>query len=180
MITTIARPYAKAAFEYAFEHQALTTWSNLLSLAATIVADAQMTALLKNPKVSKETILDILKDTLEKSSAGILDEATCRFLSMLAQANRLTVLPSIFAVYESYRADAEKTVDVRVTSVHPLQDPQREALSKALEQRFQRKIVMHCAEDPSLLGGFVVRSGDFVIDASVRSQLGRLTQTLCA
>jgi F-type H+-transporting ATPase subunit delta len=70
--------------------------------------------------------------------------------------------------------------DVTVTSAAPLDAGQRQALSAALEKRLRRTVRMHYATDPDLIGGAVVKSGDLVIDGSLRTRLERIAYELTA
>ncbi len=66
------------------------------------------------------------------------------------------------------------------TSAAPLDERQEQALAAALTRRLKREVRLHCATDPELLGGAVVRSGDLVIDGSVRGRLERIANELVA
>jgi F-type H+-transporting ATPase subunit delta len=103
-----------------------------------------------------------------------LDEPARNLIATLAANRRLSYLPEIAARYEQLRADAERTVEVTVTSAVELSAEQRSAYTTALTRRLGRQVRLHCQTDPSLLGGAVVRADDLVIDGSVRAGLGQL------
>jgi F-type H+-transporting ATPase subunit delta len=167
---TIARPYARAAFEYAQAQKALPRWSTLLAKAATIVADPQVAKLLGNPRVPTADLLSLIGEVC----GADLDEHGRSFLTTLAENRRLATLPQVAELYETLRAEVENVADVEVTSAIALDDAQRARLGKALEKRLRRSVRLHCSVDPSLIGGAVVRSGDMVIDGSVKARLDRL------
>lgn len=167
---TIARPYARAAFEYASENKTFGRWSELLATASAVVADERVERLLTNPRVTAEQLVGLIADIV---GTGI-DEHGRNFLGMLAQNRRLGVLPEIAAGYEVLRAEVENIADVQVTSAVALTDVQRERLATALKKRLRREVRLHCEVDASLIGGAVVRSGDLVIDGSLRARLERL------
>ncbi len=171
---TIARPYARAAFAYAQEHSALAKWSELLGNAAAVVADERVARLLSSPRVTPAQLVDLIGEV----SGGNLDEQGRNFLSTLAQNRRLSLLPEIAATYEVLRAEVENIADVQITSAVALTDAQRERLASALRKRLKREIRLHCDVDPSLVGGAIVRSGDLVIDGSLKSGLERLASEL--
>ncbi len=171
---TIARPYARAAFAYAQEHSALAKWSELLGNAAAVVADERVARLLSSPRVTPAQLVDLIGEV----SGGSLDEQSRNFLSTLAQNRRLSLLPEIAATYEVLRAEVENIADVQITSAVALTDAQRERLASALRKRLKREIRLHCDVDPSLVGGAIVRSGDLVIDGSLKSGLERLASEL--
>lgn len=167
---TVARPYAKAAFEMAREKGDFARWSNSLAAAAAVVRDPRVARLLSNPRVQPSELIDLI------AAAGgeALDDSGRNFLNTLAHNRRLKVLPEVAAYYEELRAEVENVADVHVTSAAELDSAQRERLSAALRQRLKREIRLHCAVDAALIGGAIVRSGDFVMDGSLRGRLERL------
>ena len=168
---TIARPYAKAAFAYAQKHNALARWSELLAAASSFVQDEGVARLLTSPRVSPQQLADLVAD----GSAVGPQELARNFISTLAENRRLRYLPEIAAMYETLRADAENVADVEVTSAVPLDEAQRQRLGAALKKRLKRDVRLHCGVDASLVGGAIVRSGDLVIDGSLKGRIDRLT-----
>jgi F-type H+-transporting ATPase subunit delta len=167
---TIARPYAKAAFEFARDSNAFPLWSQGLAAAAAVIADARVAALTKNPRWTAADLAGLVADC----SGGTLDEHLKNFVKVLAENHRLTLLPEIAAHYESMRAAVENTVDVEVLSAVALDAAQQEKLAAALGARLKRRVRMQNSVDASLLGGAVVRAGDLVIDGSLKGRLQRL------
>jgi len=166
---TIARPYAKAAFGYAREHNSFAQWSELLGTASAVVADEQVKKLLASPRVKPAELVELIGGIV-----GNLDANAKNFLDTLAQNRRLGLLPEIAAMYEVLRADIERVADVEVVSATDLNEAQRARLTSALKKRLQREVRLHVSVDPSLIGGAIVRSGDLVIDGSLKSRLDRL------
>jgi len=167
---TIARPYAKAAFESARQHSALERWSTVLATASSVVQDERVARLLSSPKVKPEQLSVLIGDI----AGGDLDEQTRNFLATLASNRRLGLLPEIASMYEALRAEAENTADVQVVSAVALDEAQKQRLASALKKRLQREVRLHCEVDASLIGGAIVRAGDFVIDGSLKARLDRL------
>jgi F-type H+-transporting ATPase subunit delta len=120
----------------------------------------------------------VVREALARGDAGPrvaqLDEQARNLIATLAANRRLSYLPEIAARYEQLRADAERTVEVTVTSAVALSAEQRTAYTTALSKRLGRQVHLHCETDPSLLGGAVVRADDLVIDGSVRAGLSQL------
>jgi len=171
---TIARPYAKAAFEYARTANAFADWSQGLARAAEIVADPRVAALTKSPQWSTENAVSLITDVAgAKLNAGMQN-----FVRVLAENHRLLLLPEIAAHFEALRSDVENTVDVEVISAVELNAAQREKLSAALGARLKRKVRMQTSVDATLLGGAVVRAGDLIIDGSLKGRLQRLATEL--
>lgn len=173
-LTTIARPYAQAAFEYALAKSDLLAWEKMLKTAASIAADKDMARLLDSPRVTQKELANIFSDIL----APALDVEKKNFISLLAEYERLTALPEIAELFAAYRADYEKTVTVQVTSAVKLDESYQQKFINALTKRLQRKVALDCRVDESLLGGVMVRAGDMVIDGSVRGKLNRLLESL--
>ena len=94
------------------------------------------------------------------------------------QNKRLPVLPDIAALFASYRAEREKTVEVELISAFPLDETYKDKFTNSLTRRLQRTVSLQCDVDATLLGGAIVRAGDLVIDGSVRGKLNRLLESL--
>jgi F-type H+-transporting ATPase subunit delta len=171
---TIARPYAKAAFAVARERKALGAWSRMLQIAAALVADERVDRLLTSPNLSEDQLVDLFSNL----NASGPDEEMGNFVRLLARNRRLTLLPNIAAQFETLRADVENTAAVEVTSAVSLSTEQQAALAAALKTRLKRDVVMTMAVDPGLIGGAVIRSGDLVIDGSLKGRLARLRTEL--
>ncbi len=167
---TIARPYAKAAFEYARDAKAFARWSQGLEVAAEIVEDPRIAALIHNPRLTAEDLAGLISDVAgERLDAGMEN-----FVRVLAENRRLPLLPEIAAHYEAERARVENTVDVEVISAVPLSTAEGDKLSQALQARLKRRVRMQNSVDATLLGGAVIRAGDLVIDGSLKGRLERL------
>lgn len=176
--TTIARPYAKAVFEYALTENKLAEWSAYLMTLAQTVSTPEAAQFISNPASTVEQHMDLLQSVnKEASSKG---ESMHNLIALLATNKRLMLLPEISALYEMHRAEQEKTLDVDVSSFSDLSNTQKERLTESLSKRLQRKVTLNINIDPSLLGGAVIRAGDLVIDGSVRGKLNKLRTDLAA
>ena len=175
-VTTAARPYAKAAFEYAVEHQALGQWSQILQVLAQISADSRVTPLLTDPRMTAEQRYELFSNVANKW----LDDHSRNFINLLTHNRRLNVLPEILALYEQYRRDYEQRVIVDVTSFLPLSSEQHQRLATVLAQRLNRLVTLNCRIDKNLLGGLIVRAGDLVIDGSILGQIDKMRRYLAA
>ena len=174
-LLTVARPYAKAAFEYARDHEALDSWSQALGFLSTAVANSDVRRLLGSPKLENDKKVALLSDMLPEQNADV-----SRFLDTLADQGRLTALPFIAEQFEYLRAEHEQRVEVTVTSAYELDGEQQTKLADALKKRLNREISITTQVDKSLIGGVILRAGDTVIDGSVRGRLNRLSEALTA
>lgn len=170
----LARPYAKAAFEFALEKHALPSWQAFLMNASQIVMQKEMRTLLSNPEVSPKVIIDIFFTLLDP----VLDEKKGNFLKLLSDYKRLPILPSISMLFDQLRENHEKMITVDFVSAIPVTPEYQHMLEKHLAKRLQRKISLKTDVDPSLIGGAIVRAGDTVFDGSVRGKLNRLLESL--
>ena len=173
-LTTLARPYAKAAFQTARDQEKLAEWADSLSFAAKAASDSDMRTLLGNPNLTEERKAEFLIDLYD----GSVSEQFRNFISILSESKRLALLPEINDLYNTYHADIERIVDVEVTAPFELTEEQEQTLSKALSKKLDRKVSLTTKVDPALIGGVVIRAGDTVIDASVRGKIAKLADAL--
>ena len=172
--STIARPYAQAAFDIAKEAGDLKGWSDMLQLLAVVASDALMQDMISNPAIETSKVVDVMTGV----AGDNLNDTAKNFVNVLAENHRLNVLPQIAELYEHHRAEAEKTVEAEVTSAFPLSDAQKQQLIDALKNRLGRDVSLVAKTDENIIGGAIVRAGDLVIDGSVSSQLEKLGNSL--
>ena len=173
-LTTIARPYAEAAFRIAREENALPVWSQMLRFLSDVTADPQAAAALDNPKL---TAAD--KTALLLSIGGERLDATGRnFVRVLVEADRVAVLPQIRTLFETLKNNADGVAKARIDSAFPLSDGETAELKAALEKRFGRKIEATVNVDPALGGGARITVGDTVIDGTIEAQLAAMATQL--
>jgi F-type H+-transporting ATPase subunit delta len=172
--TTVARPYAEAAFQLAKAAGQLAEWGDGLTTAARVVGDERVAAVLGHPRIDDVRKADLIIDVC----GGSLDTQQRNFIRLLVERDRIGVLPEISHQYDQLRATHEQTLTASVVTAQPLDDAVRERLEKALSERLDRTVTLDTQLDESLIGGAVIRAGDLVIDGSVRGRLNRLTSAL--
>jgi F-type H+-transporting ATPase subunit delta len=148
---TLARPYARAAYELAQADGSLAGWSQALAFAAAVAKDPRVAELSTDPRVQPAQLVALHLPNGDKA-----DGAFGKFLGELAEKRRMTLLPEVGALYETYKREAESQ----------------------LKRRFKREIELEVHVDPSLLGGVVIDTGSEVIDGSARGRLQRLASAL--
>ena len=173
-LTTLARPYARAAFEVAMAERALPKWSKMLAVAANVSSIDAVKAALSSPTVSAAQ----LAHTLISICGDELDQKAKNFINLLAENKRLGLLPEIAAIYEGLRANQEKSVDVEITTAFAISSATADKLAAALKARLQRDVKLASKVDSTLIGGAVIRAGDTVIDNSVRGKLNKLAEAM--
>jgi F-type H+-transporting ATPase subunit delta len=173
-LSTLARPYAKAAFEYARTAGALSDWSAQLAVAASVSADDKMAAILASPAYTAEQMADTMIDVCgdELQSGGV------NFIRVLAANKRLSLLPEISRMFDQYKANQEKSIDVEVLSAFEQEHSTEKNLAEVLSKKLEREVRVDSKLDQSLLGGVLIRAGDLVIDGSVRGRLNKLAEAM--
>lgn len=182
---TIARPYARAAFDLANEKKDLGAWAEALNAAKDVLADGAAVRFLANPSLSDEQRLEFLSELFAaaggKASVLAGDNAEgVNFLKLLLEYGRVSVLPEIAGHFEALKAQIENTVDVTITAAAELSGTQQKTIAVALKERLGRNVNLSTELDENLIGGAVIRAGDVVIDGSVRTRLERLSNALIA
>ncbi|CAG2150024.1 F0F1 ATP synthase subunit delta [Cupriavidus plantarum] len=175
---TIARPYAEALFRVASQADAgnVGAWSDLVSEMGQVAANPDMKALADDPNVPGQKLAEVFLSVLK---SPVNDEAK-RFVNLLVENNRLTVMPEIAEQFHALKNAREGSSDVEITSAFPLEDSQLKDLVAALERKFGRKLYPTVTVDSSLIGGVSVKVGDEVLDTSVRARLAAMQTTLTA
>jgi len=172
--TIVARPYAKAAFDVARSGDSLADWAEFLALAASVVEDDGFHALMYRPDADPQRLADLVIDICG-ARAGELQQNLIR---LLTENGRLNCLPAIAQEFVRLRDDYENVADVEVLSAVPLTDEQMKQFADAMKKRLGKDVRLSCDVDATLLGGAILRSGDVVIDGSLRGRLDRLAGAL--
>jgi F-type H+-transporting ATPase subunit delta len=172
-LTTVARPYAKAAFDFAVEANAVDNWLEMLVFAAHVSLDETMAGYLSggaSVEQAQDLFLKVCDDKLDSNGQNLI--------KVMAENDRLLVLPQVAELFSELKAEYEKEVSVDVTSAVKLKVAQQKELSAALEKRLARKVKLNCMVDKTVVSGLVIKAGDMVIDGSVRGKLNRLATTM--
>jgi len=172
-LTTVARPYAKAAFDFAVEANTIESWLEMLTFAGEVSKDDTIKGYLSggvSVEQSQNLFLKVCGEQLNSSGEN--------FIKVLAENGRLMVLPQIVTQFSELKAEHEKTINVDVTSAVELTTDKLTSLSAALEKRLARKVKLNCSVDASIVSGLVIQAGDMVIDGSVRNKLNRLAAAM--
>lgn len=175
-LLTLARPYAKAAFGYASEQGMADHWSTVLQLLSAMVQDEAFSAYLNRPELTPEQQVKIIVDT----NVALQDQSVSNFITLLAQNDRLSLLPEIALEFEQLKAQNQNQTDVTIESAFPLTDEQKQLLIDRLSKRFNSSIDATVTVNPALIAGVVIRAGDQVIDDSAQAKLEKMRTRLTA
>jgi len=173
-LSTIARPYAEAAFEVAQASGKLKEWSGMLQAVALITRDADLKALIGNTSVDKGLLAELILDVAGKA----VSEQGGNLVKLLAENRRLAAVAEIAAQFETLRAEAEQTIEAEIVSATEVSKAQQKVIADKLKARLGREVSLKCTIDESLMGGAIIKAGDMVIDGSVSAQLDRLSVEL--
>lgn len=168
--TTIARPYAEAAFTVAKKAGAIGQWSGLLNLLAAVVTDDRVAAMIANPRMGKQQSLELLLDLGGES----LSAEARNLVKLLAENGRLQVLPEIATLFDKLKSEHEGSIEVQILSAYAIEADQQAKLAAALKSKLGKDVHITSEQDPSLLGGVKIRAGDLVIDGTIKGRIARL------
>lgn len=172
---TIARPYARAAFEFALEKGEIDKWQMMLCLSSELVKQNKIKDMLYHTtSISKkrELFLSFLDDSI--------DQYFKNFICLMLENERLTLLPSVYCLFEFYLNEKNKVKQLEVISAAPLSEQNKEKIKVKMQQQFGSKIELICSINPELMGGFLIKSDDFLIDSTTKGILNRLHNELQA
>ena len=172
--TTLARPYARAAFEHARAAGDLAAWQAALLELASITAEPKVAAAMRDPNQTAAQ----RAATLSGLAGDAVPLAVANLLAIMADNGRLSLLPEVAMLFDQLKQAVESTVAVHVTSAYPLSDAETQQLAETMQEKLARSITLTSETDPSLLGGALIRADDLVIDGSVRGRLNKLAGTL--
>jgi F-type H+-transporting ATPase subunit delta len=172
--TTVARPYAEAAFDLARGRNALAPWSRMLGTAAALVRDPRVAAALDNPRLGdpeKESLLlSLLGDALDADGRS--------FVRVLVEGDRVKLLPEIVMLFEALKDQAEGAAKAEIETAFELSADQLRELTGALERRFGKRIEATVRVNRDLIGGARVTVGDTVLDGTVQAKLQAMAAQL--
>ena len=174
--STIARPYAEAAFKLADAQGKLADWSAALANLAAVAADTRIRGVVEDPNLSAAKVAGLIISIL----AGKLSGDAENFVRVLAENGRLDVVTQIRAHFEALKNERESVVEAEVYSAFEMEPAQVADLVSRLEKSSGRKVKARVSVDKSLIGGVRIVIGDQVIDGSARAQLGALESALKA
>ena len=172
--TTLARPYARAAFQHAVDSGAVDSWYGALQSLAAVVAEPTVGEVLDDPASTAlqraNTVSAVLGDDMPPGVA--------QFVAVMAENHRLKLAAEGALLFAELKSALDAAANVTVTSAFDVPDATLEQLSATLTTKLGKTVDMTVEKDPSLIGGAIIRAGDMVIDGSVRGRLHKLATTL--
>ncbi|MBU2871733.1 F0F1 ATP synthase subunit delta [Colwellia sp. E2M01] len=172
-LTTIARPYAKAAFDFAVEANAVDSWLAQLTFAAEVAKDNAIIGYISggaSVEQAQTLFLNVCGEQVNSEGQNLI--------KVMAENERLLVLPLVLEQFIALKAELDQEITVDVTSAVEITAEQKTTLSAALEKRLARKVKLNCKIDVSIVSGLIIQAEDMVIDGSIQGKLSRLATTL--
>ena len=173
-LSTLARPYAKAAFQAAVDAGEVQAWSDMLVSTSNVVQEEKMGKVLSHPSLTGEqqaqTLIDVCGDKMHKAGQNLV--------SVLAENKRISLIPQILEQFEHLKAELEKAVDVEIISAFDVSDESKQKLTDALKAKLAKDVRVTTTVDSTLVGGAIIRAGDLVIDGTVRGKLTKLAEAM--
>ncbi len=175
-LSTIARPYAEAAFRIAKAGD-LNAWNSLIAELGAVADRPEMRALVLDPNVAADKLYGVFAGVLKSP----LTAEGQNFLRLLVENDRVSALPEIASQFAALKNKLEGSAEADITTAFPMSDAQVAELVSGLAKKFGGlKLKSHVKVDPSLIGGVRVVVGDEVFDTSIRAQLERMRISLMA
>ena len=145
-LSTLARPYARAAFEYARGKSAMDSWSSALATAAAVSVSERVANRLSSPAHTAEQLAELMIEICGDE----LDADQRNFIKVLASNKRLPLLGEISELFEKHKAEHERSVDVTVASAYPLDESAQQTLAQVLSKKLEREVKVETQVDEYL------------------------------
>ena len=147
----------------------------LAALAGLFAGNAELQKAMANPAVpaaAKRKIVESIVSRIKPSPA------LGKLLLMLADRDRLALIPELAEVYRERLMEHRQVVSAEVTTAVPLSADRVAQFEKRIAAATGRRVTMTASVDPSLIGGAVARVGSIVYDGSIATQLARIRERL--
>ena len=176
--SNIARPYAQALFELAQEKKDLAGWAEQLQLLAAVASDASVIDLTRNPRISSAQLAELIINVCGDVCGDKLNDGGKNLVKLLARNGRVNAMGDIAQAYAAHKAEAEKVVAANMVTAAPINKHQQKQFAEVLQSKLGRSVNLEFEVDEELIGGAVIRAGDWVVDGSVKAQLEQLVGAL--
>jgi F-type H+-transporting ATPase subunit delta len=165
--------HAQAVFQFALERNEVDKWKSDLNTIASTLGDPRILAILEDPKIHFREKQQLINKLLPEFSQLVLN-----FAYFMVAKQRLTILNQVVAEYEKMSNSYQGLEHARVTTAVPIEKEEQEKLSERLEAITGKRILFTSEVNPSIIGGFIARVGDKLIDGSTRAKLEALKKRL--
>ena len=171
----ISERYTKAIFQLAEEQGSTEQVYEILKNVQDVVTNQpQILTLFQNPIITRNEKKSLTEGILGSHS----DSLAKRFLNLLVEKNRMTLLPEVLERFEAFLDEKKGIVRTTVITARPLSQYSADLIHKTLERISKKKVVCKMETEPELLGGIQIRIGNRLIDDSLRTKLNELKHQL--
>jgi F-type H+-transporting ATPase subunit delta len=171
----VARRYARAVLEIATEEHSVDRWSSDLQLIRSLLDDPALQAYFENPAVPTDQKIRAIDSSLMN-----VDPKARNFVYVLIENGRVAAIDEVVGAFTAEVDRLRGIVHAQIKTAVPMDEPESAEIVRGLERLTGRRVVVSSEVDPSILGGFVARIGDRLIDASVVGRLNALRNRLMA
>lgn len=164
---TLARPYARAAFNVALADDNLAGWAQALDCCAKVTQDPQFRRLLGAPSLTKPDVVKLVCSAVAKLKVKVPAQALHNLVVQVVNHRRVLIMPAIAELFQAFALDHQGAKLAKVTSAHALTAAQKKKVDTFLQEKFACELVIEWVTDADLLGGFRAQVGDKVFDFSI-------------
>ena len=170
--TTIARPYAEALFKLSLVEG--ENFNDELNFLATVLRDKDLSLYLSNPTVSKDKGKKFVVSILPKN----FNQSLKNFFELLVDNSRIIFFEEILKQFHNLKNEHNKILEAKILSAFELLENQKDSIKERLEKKFNKKVVLSCSVDKTLIGGVTIIIGDYVVDGSIKRNLEVLKNSI--
>lgn len=171
----VASRYAKAVYSLAVEENQQEKILSEITAVSDVLEDKELSTHLNSPLMTAEEKKNIVNRLLDSAE---FSQTTKSFINLLADKSRLNNLPEISTLLQNFLDESNGVVRGEVVSASELSQEDRQGIETKVSSLLDKKLLLEYKNDPSVLGGVVVKVGDYTIDYSVNRQLERIKESL--
>ncbi|MDO4777394.1 MAG: F0F1 ATP synthase subunit delta [Cardiobacteriaceae bacterium] len=174
---TIARPYAKAILAQAKDQKEKENWQLFLDALASMLANVELRRHLGSPDML-ETLTGWVEEWMKKQRALPVTQQEHNFMRLLAEHDRLPVVPAIAALYAKLLSQSKNICLAEISSAKPLQAEELDLIKKALAKKTGKAVELSTRIDETLLAGVYIEYDGQVIDQTMKGRIARFAHSL--
>jgi len=171
---TSSRRFAQAIFQLAIDAGQIDSWIDDLTIIANALENQMFSEFLDAPQVSVEHKVEIIRKALGSS----VNPMPINLISLLASRNITNIIPDIVIHYQLL-IDVYKGVErAEIVSAVPLGDAEHKSVIDLLQIIVGKEVRLEARVEPQILGGFIARVGDHLIDGSTKTKLDQMRRQI--
>jgi F-type H+-transporting ATPase subunit delta len=169
--------YARALFDVALkEGDIQQAGRDIREFSELVSSNETLARVLSNPAIPVQKKRGLVQELTAR--AGTMSPIVAKLLALLADRDRLILLPDVVRSYENRLMEHAQVVRAEVVTAIALPSDRLQALQQGLSRATGRQVQLENRVDPAIVGGAVARVGSTVYDGSITTQLEKLKQQL--